>query len=722
MCSAGRYSSAVGESSCTACPFHSFQETLGASSCQSCRYGYTASQGSSSLSDCLPQMCSNQSFNGVYSYKGESASTFSVAQHFCSQKYHGGTLPMVLNASLLGLSTFEWFGALALVYNFTMASYIWTNGSKAVIKQRLNGSTGSYCLTSNSTWWSLEQCSQERSFRCQVDSSYCTDVAMCPYGSKLDTTKHPFVCIACGPGYFKPTTSIFEACQLCPSGSFSEKSNSSSCQNCPLGTSSLDGASSCSLCSPGKYSSNVSSSCQICSPGYNSLTFGSSSCNSCPMGRYWTNSEDPCVVCPIGTYAEVAGSTNCTECQLSTTLTSGSVSNKDCSICFEGLYGKPPQKCLQCIDSPGVQCDVGSEVPFVQPGYFRAGSKIDLVNVIYSCYPSSACQSTGFNLETSCSSGYVGFVCGECDKDFYRAGSICKKCPSLLTTLGVLSAAVILVLFILVRLVISRVKIPTDVRISLQAMQILALFSTVTVKWPPSVLSVFGFLSFSNLNIELLSPECAFKVTFWQKYFLNANLPFILFFCVLILLSIHASVQRKKASFKLSRVMKRMVSLLSFSLITLHTLMISNSLSPLKCTLQSDGRWTLKNFPSENCFEGVWLSYSPWVIFYLFLYMVVIPLCLVGLFWRSKRTHQDPKFVQTYGNLVDAFNPMNYFWEVVLMTKRTLFLVGSTFVFEEYLSDQLRSFLCTILLFGFTWLELFFQPYCTNVNNIINST
>ncbi len=67
-------------------------------------------------------------------------------------------------------------------------------------------------------------------------------------------------------------------------------------------------------------------------------------------------------------------------------------------------------------------------------------------------------------------------------------------------------------------------------------LQIISMFASFKLAWPPTLLSLYKAMSFANFNLELLAPECSFKVTFEARWFVTQSLPLVLAASVIIVL------------------------------------------------------------------------------------------------------------------------------------------------------------------------------------------
>jgi hypothetical protein len=174
----------------------------------------------------------------------------------------------------------------------------------------------------------------------------------------------------------------------------------------------------------------------------------------------------------------------------------GSKSLLDCA-CQSNFYGKAFQGdgCLSCkSDALGISCPFNSSLPLVSFGYYRV-SLSDPNNVI-QCIPSEACAYTDEG-GTVCFAGYEGYLCGVCGDNYFRNDNFCRECPS--KTIQVLTylAFIFAFLFLCWRLTSSIERVPSDLRIMIHGIQLIALYPSVSTKWPGELLELMRFLSFT---------------------------------------------------------------------------------------------------------------------------------------------------------------------------------------------------------------------------------
>jgi hypothetical protein len=374
------------------------------------------------------------------------------------------------------------------------------------------------------------------------DQNTQANCARCQPGSFTNSTGMT-VCSSCSPGLYSAVVNASE-CSECTTGTFAEAPGSSACKSCVTSTFqnltgqsfcydcdvvfevSPSGSSSCTYCNytqgllrnSNKSVSQCSNcgagdileifnplnlSCIHCPPGFYSQNTSSTVCNKCHPGTYQPNvASSTCFSCPKGTYSSFFSSTSCQKCVGGTTEGVGSLDESYCVICEEGYFGSPPNNpCAKCPLTFGISCPAGSYSPNVASGYWR----ISLTSIL-KCSPPAACQFTGVQNMTTCSKEYKGTNCGECNFDHYRLGLECKKCPAVWVQVLTIFAFILIFLAISFRLTFANGKLSPDVRIAIQSIQIISLYTAITPNWPPyikSLINVFS-LTVSNYALNLL--------------------------------------------------------------------------------------------------------------------------------------------------------------------------------------------------------------------------
>jgi hypothetical protein len=513
-CPKGTYSSNFGSSSCSLCPKNFFSDNFGASSCSECpKPSFTNMTGATSILDCKVQSCSDwqnvSDSNGQHFFTNSNQSFhFWKAQDYCQSLKHGAHLPSPKTSPLVSFllpTSTVWMGMFMLSSNssYAQAQFFWADKSTAPSSGYLPSmlSTCSYssmsiaCVRKTGTSIASINCgsceiNSDLPFWCQIDEEYCAQ-NRCRAGQFLDHRTAPYNCSLCSPGRFQ------------------NEENSIDCIDCPKGTFSRLGQSACDYCPVGTHSPSVGSSvCLLCPGGKSTSNPGALTCDLCSVGRFSRNTQDNstvCQACPLATFANDTGLTVCFKCSNNgETKKEGSISNSDC-VCPDDYFGNATLgQCHPCPQGDAFSCPVGAVVPWIKPGFFRAGTSFPQLAVAYSCIPASGCSQTEYQLRTTCANGYKGNNCGKCDDGFYRFALECKACPSYFWKVITILIVFFLFTLMMTRLLGSRSHMPVDLRVIIQAIQIVALFPNFTIKWPSFLMSIFQGFAFLVSHYRLM--------------------------------------------------------------------------------------------------------------------------------------------------------------------------------------------------------------------------
>jgi hypothetical protein len=228
------------------------------------------------------------------------------------------------------------------------------------------------------------------------------------------------------------------------------------------------------------------------------------------------------------------------------------------------------------------------------------------------------------------------------------------------------------------------------------------------------------------VNIELFSPECAIKASFWDKYYFKLFIPLILSAVVLLLLVGKIVLLEKfphiAAKFKLQKFKfaQKLTGLFSFMVVGFYTLLISTVVQPFNCTKQPDGSFTLTKAPSLKCFDSAWNQHLPVIVLFFILYGLSIPLVMIFLFYRNKNRIFTTDFKSRYDALISPYRPRFFYFEIVIMLKRALFVISNDFLSVASYSARYFSGFATLIFFF--WLDILILPFQNkNFNLLANS-
>ena len=270
-----------------------------------------------------------------------------------------------------------------------------------------------------------------------TDGSTCTPCVAGRY-SPLPGT---MACTNCSLGRFSDMVGSATAadCLDCPEGKFRtsfDDGGYTSCLDCPPGQFSAPGSLACEYCPLGRglpefaffYHARRGDSdvtmlsasghweqCQNCSEGMHSMisvhhdyeggsSYGYRDCSQCPEGRWQSaNGSHYCVACDAGRSSKAVGATSsgtCASCAL------GQISDSGSDTCRKCEHGKEfDERTQDCVG-----CENGAD-----SGYDSQCRACDRPEV---------CLGNG-----TCSPGYTGRWCADCEPAHFRYHKHCYACP-----------------------------------------------------------------------------------------------------------------------------------------------------------------------------------------------------------------------------------------------------------------------------------------------------
>jgi hypothetical protein len=267
---------------------------------------------------------------------------------------------------------------------------------------------------------------QRPSMKCIPESS-CTTVInkatqscdICDPGTYATTIDGTKTCSVCQNGQHQPEQSRTTTCTKCAMGTFIGDNGTLAakhitCDQCPDGQLSEEGASYCYECPAGKFRNTTT--CEKCEKGEFTELPGLTSCKQCPTG--WRNEETGssfCSSCGAGFYEE----------------------NNACKTCLEGTFTNSSglKRCEQC-PSGFSQSDQGQAAcAKCSPGEFNEANG---AHACKSCSEGEYTDNPGLTTCKQCPSGWVNnftknSFCLPCSPgEFQQAKGqdTCSKCPS----------------------------------------------------------------------------------------------------------------------------------------------------------------------------------------------------------------------------------------------------------------------------------------------------
>jgi len=415
-------------------------------------------------------------------------------------------------------------------------------------------------------------------------------------------------------------------------------------------------------------------------------------------------------------------------------------------VCDASFYGRPAELCLPCprgADCRGYDPDLEAAEtpqdaavladlsagratanestsallrPYVYPrptaGFFDLNASdmlpacpfSDRVNgravCITPCEPKFAC--TGDN---QCLVGYRStapeFRCNSCAGGYYRRAGICEKCPDnpevLFIVIGVAAIGAAAAAWWLNRVgaAISFIQIGVDY------MQVLAIFSSARIQWPPALRELLSLLSAFNLNLEITAPECLIPdIAAVDKWFAFQAVPL----CVALVLALSFGVQfcfnicvKNRKWRDAMPAADRSINLAFVFMYVMYLQATKTSLDALSCIPTEPPQYdeagtviTYLQMVFEPCAKpgGVHQTLLPWAIIALCVYSVGYPLVCILVLWRhwsviyfdqllrakgtgdteSSNPHLDIR--HRFGRVYFFFKPTRAYWILVLLGRK----------------------------------------------------
>eukprot|EP00164_Ancoracysta_twista_P000935 GFYU01001224.1.p1 GENE.GFYU01001224.1~~GFYU01001224.1.p1 ORF type:complete len:1526 (+),score=391.82 GFYU01001224.1:213-4790(+) len=435
--------------------------------------------------------------------------------------------------------------------------------------------------------------------------------------------------------------------------------------------------------------------------------YGYSLC-TCKEGMYNigpTGQLPNCVECPEGASCcnckEVAGCYDSTagSCPLDTLLNNMQDKGRACDVCLWGARG----------------------VPFPKNGYFAVSQD---EAVYLQCGAGGACRG---GPQSDCATGYTGWRCGKCVEGYYELSGECAACPTGSIALSVLLLIIPIGIFIYVTQQVASWFRSGALAIGLDFVQTVNIFQSFGLKWSPTITTIFTAFSFTNLNMNLLAPECEFESdestisTYWSKWIATMTFPLIMLFIGMVVygvIKLRVHLSPKLSANYLAAWTAVLTNGFCMFLGVAHATLTRSSLEPFRCIKLADGKSYMLANPSTECYEGSWWWVSGASIALFFLYALGIPALFFYIVRVNYKLLSMRPIKRKYGSVFIVFLPSQpscYFLSWVKF-KKVLLLIGLS-LFPEAIMYQAVIGLIVLQL------NVFFvqvQPYRFPRNNNVD--
>jgi hypothetical protein len=372
-----------------------------------------------------------------------------------------------------------------------------------------------------------------------------------------------------------------------------------------------------------------------------------------------------------------------------------------------------------------VQCDGGLAKPTARAGAFDDGK-----GGFVRCVPPSACRGNGQLGDAQCAVGYYKDRCASCVNRYYRLGDACKPCPSL-AWLYILTFVVVLALLMFAAYWLSKKRINLSaLGVGVDFLQVVSMFASFNFAWPVQLRGILNTVSASNLNIQLLAPECSLKFSFTAQWTSVALIPVLVVGSVvaagggmILVWKVRCEVERryrKVPRAPLPRPDTAPLEGLAFTaLYFLYLQEVKNSITLFDCTTNDLGQRILDAQADVRCSleDPVFRTLLPWAVASFVVYGLGIP-GLFGLILYKYRVEirgdqslralglgyapaSNPyfRYRQRFQKLYVDFRVRYTFWRMVLLGRKLL-LVFVAIMFNKYAMFQ-ASLSCGVMFLSY---------------------
>jgi hypothetical protein len=159
---------------------------------------------------------------------------------------------------------------------------------------------------------------------------------------------------------------------------------------------------------------------------------------------------------------------------------------------------------------------------------------------------------------------------------------------------------------------------------------------------------------------------------------------------------------------------------LSVVVVTLFTYIISSAISPLSC-VRHQNQFLMYRNPSQDCFSDDWFNHLPMVVFFILAYGICFPIGIAIILAKHFRTERNEESLRIFGSLVKSYKTQFFYWELLAMLKKTMFVLSTEFI-NSTQGFFVRSSTSILAVGLFGGIEALWQPYISENSNLLSST
>ena len=559
----------------------------------------------------------------------------------------------------------------------------------------------------------------------------------------------------CEKGFVCPSPSLKSACEVgsyCDAGSVEEKPCPAKF-NCPKPRTIYPCGDQGSYCPEGSREE------ARCEGGYYCPDSGTKLV--CEKGHTCKKGSREGRPCPIGTYNPNTGSideSSCLPCPSSRTTVSEASSSMSMCVCKESYYIGEGGECVKC--TAGLICDSIA----LTLAEVRAGDDYYSVPAGTSSIASLPCLIPGACRNSTCSSGYRGFLCNSCEEGYFKTTlSSVEACVSCVVNIvrtslelcGFLTIGTCIVSYIIsvklrkVYSIIGSAISPSTVegrmlvsntfgilqRVFLNHLQLLSIIFSFDFKWPPEVVSFMSsmnVLSFSGVSGSFGGGmKCLFYVPslpdslnelLLMLYILTAGTVIIPLFWITKAYyrsrnQISSGQTSENGTGTTSTGQKITVSLVALYYL-LYSTLIRLYFGLFACTsFAFDDKYRLKGSLDILCGGSTHLKYVFSTLPVVLVLVIGLPVMAFLKLYKANRAlalSVNPQMMASYGFIFEGYKVEYWYWELVNVGRKILLSGISVFLSSksaDKMERNIQGHAAVLVVMIFFTVQMRYKPY-----------
>jgi len=446
--------------------------------------------------------------------------------------------------------------------------------------------------------------------------------------------------------------------------------------------------------------------------------------------------------CDLSSYFTSSTGVQCTPCPVNSarlSLLTLTTNELQACVCDSGYTRDlTNQTNLVCQACPiGLSCIQG-QPPTVSNGYYEyidatAGNQ----TLFLSCPIPQSCQHQFVNgTFITCSPGYTGVLCNNCEDGFYKLADRCFSCQPIALTGFIVAVWIVFVLVFWISWFFlgNLMSYIGSLSILLTFIQICALTIRFDLQYPEGTYIYLAILSIFNFNVELARLDCLGYYSYYAKMLTMMLYPFpylILIPLTCFIISGLLLLIKKPRSLVISFVLWNINGVVNFFFNIGYISIVQWSLGTFSCdnlgTQSTFFSWNGANFlcsfsdPSFTAFFVISI-----IILLIFIFLIPVSLfTMTGIiyFLKKKGSFGPYSNISTYEFLFTAFGSVfgryrddRYFWEIIILIKKVAIVI--LFVFLPAF-PVVGAVLCSFVFLFAMGLHLYYKPYRQLSSNLL---